>query len=243
MIEAHGLCKHFGSVRAVDGVSLRAADGRITGLLGPNGAGKSTTLRLLSSMLQPDQGGAVIDGIDLATDPMTARRTLGVLPHDAGLYPHLSGRENIAYFGRLCGLNREQVQDRVAKLIDDFALGEFADRPAKGYSQGQRTRIALARAIIHQPRNLLLDEPTAGLDVMATRGLREQVRQLRDAGRCVLLSSHVMQEVTNLCDHIVIIAQGRVVAAGSPDEIRRQAGQEDLEEAFVRIIGSTEGLE
>ena len=243
MIEAHGLCKHFGSVRAVDGVSLRAADGRITGLLGPNGAGKSTTLRLLSSMLQPDQGGAVIDGIDLATDPMTARRTLGVLPHDAGLYPHLSGRENIAYFGRLCGLNREQVQDRVAKLIDDFALGEFADRPAKGYSQGQRTRIALARAIIHQPRNLLLDEPTAGLDVMATRGLRERVRQLRDAGRCVLLSSHVMQEVTNLCDHIVIIAQGRVVAAGSPDEIRRQAGQEDLEEAFVRIIGSTEGLE
>ncbi len=243
MIEAHGLCKHFGSVRAVDGVSLRAADGCITGLLGPNGAGKSTTLRLLSSMLRPDQGGAVIDGIDLATDPMTARRTLGVLPHDAGLYPHLSGRENIAYFGRLCGLNRDQVQDRVAKLIDDFALGEFADRRAKGYSQGQRTRIALARAIIHQPRNLLLDEPTAGLDVMATRGLRTQVRQLRDAGRCVLLSSHVMQEVTNLCDHIVIIAQGRVVAAGSPDEIRRQAGQDDLEEAFVRIIGSTEGLE
>lgn len=243
MIEAHGLFKHFGSVRAVDGVSLRAADGRITGLLGPNGAGKSTTLRLLSSMLQPDRGGAVIDGIDLATDPMTARRTLGVLPHDAGLYPHLSGRENIAYFGKLCGLHRDQVQDRVARLIDDFALGEFADRPAKGYSQGQRTRIALARAIVHRPRNLLLDEPTAGLDVMATRGLREQVRQLRDSGRCVLLSSHVMQEVTNLCDHIVIIAHGRVVAAGSPDEIRRQAGQEDLEEAFVSIIGSTEGLE
>lgn len=243
MIEAHGLCKHFGSVRAVDGVSLRAADGCITGLLGPNGAGKSTTLRLLSSMLHPDQGGAVIDGIDMTSDPMAARRTLGVLPHDAGLYPHLSGRENIAYFGKLCGLNREQVQDRVARLIDDFALGEFADRRAKGYSQGQRTRIALARAIIHQPRNLLLDEPTAGLDVMATRGLREQVRQLRDAGRCVLLSSHVMQEVTNLCDHIVIIAQGRVVAAGSPGEIRRQAGQDDLEEAFVRIIGSTEGLE
>ncbi len=243
MIEAHGLFKHFGSVRAVDGVSLRAADGCITGLLGPNGAGKSTTLRLLSSMLQPDQGSAVIDGIDLATDPMTARRTLGVLPHDAGLYPHLSGRENIAYFGKLCGLSRERVQARVAELIDDFALGEFADRPAKGYSQGQRTRIALARAIVHRPRNLLLDEPTAGLDVMATRGLREQVRQLRDTGRCVLLSSHVMQEVTNLCDHIVIIAQGRVVAAGSPDQIRSQAGQEDLEEAFVSIIGSTEGLE
>jgi sodium transport system ATP-binding protein len=243
MIEARGLVKHFGPIRAVDGASLRAADGRITGLLGPNGAGKSTTLRMLSSMLEPDQGSAAIDGVDIDADPQAARRNLGVLPHDAGLYPHLTGRENIAYFGRLCGLDGRSLGRRVAGLIGDFGLTEFADRPAKGYSQGQRTRIALARAIVHQPGNLLLDEPTAGLDVMATRGLREQVRQLRDAGRCILMSSHVMQEVTALCDHIVIIAQGRVVAAGSPDDIRREAGHEDMEEAFVSIIGSSEGLE
>ncbi len=243
MIEARGLVKHFGTIRAVDGASLRAADGRITGLLGPNGAGKSTTLRLLSSMLRPDHGSAAVDGVDLDADPLTARRNLGVLPHDAGLYPHLTGRENIAYFGRLCGLNGRSLAQRVAGLIDDFALTEFADRPAKGYSQGQRTRIALARAIVHDPGNLLLDEPTAGLDVMATRGLRQQVRQLRDAGRCILMSSHVMQEVTALCDHIVIIAKGRVVAAGSPDQIRRETGHEDMEEAFVSIIGSSEGLE
>lgn len=243
MIEARDLVKHFGPIRAVDGASLRAADGRITGLLGPNGAGKSTTLRLLSSMLKPDRGSAAVDGIDLDANPLAARRNLGVLPHDAGLYPHLSGRENIAYFGRLCGMKGKPLARRVAGLVEDFDLTEFADRPARGYSQGQRTRIALARALVHGPGNLLLDEPTAGLDVMATRGLREQVRQLRDAGRCILLSSHVMQEVSALCDHIVIIARGRVVASGSPDEIRRSSGHQDMEEAFVSIIGSAEGLE
>jgi len=243
MIEAQGLVKHFGAVRAVDGVSLRADNGRITGLLGPNGAGKSTTLRLLTSMLTADKGRAVIDGMDLAQDSDAARRHLGALPHNAGLYPHLSGRENIAYFGRLCGLDRQTVQARVTQLIETFSLSDFADRPAKDYSQGQRTRIALARAIVHDPGNLLLDEPMAGLDVMATRGLREQVRQLRDAGRCVLLSSHVMQEVAALCDDIVIIAHGRVAAAGTPDEIRQTAGHDDLEDAFVSIIGSPEGLE
>ncbi|MGB5210978.1 MAG: ATP-binding cassette domain-containing protein [Gammaproteobacteria bacterium] len=243
MIEAQDLVKHFGPVRAVDGVSLVARDGRITGLLGPNGAGKSTTLRLLTSILQADQGRAAIDGIDLNQHPGQARRHIGTLPHNAGLYPHLSGAENIAYFGRLCGLDEQTLRLRLSRMIDAFSLQDFADRPAKDYSQGQRTRIALARAIIHEPANLLLDEPMAGLDVMATRGLRQQIRQLRDAGRCVLISSHVMQEVAALCDDIVIIASGRVAAAGTPDQIRQTAGHDDLEDAFVKIIGSPEGLE
>jgi len=241
VIEVEGLEKRFGQVRAVKHVSFTAGDGQITGLLGPNGAGKSTTLRMLATVLRPDAGSARIDGIDVAKHPVEVRHRLGVLPHGAGLYPQLTGRENVRYFGRLAGLEGEALERRLAELAELLDLGDFQDRRAKGYSQGQRTRIALARALVHEPANLILDEPSAGLDVMATRTLRKLLVDLRDRGICVLFSTHVMQEVAAICDRVVVIAHGRVVASGTPDDIRRAMGVEDLEEAFVRAIGESSG--
>ena len=238
MIEAEGLNKRFGTVAAVSGVSLRASDGRITGLLGPNGAGKSTTLRILYTVLPPDSGDARIDGISVVAEPLAARRCIGVLPHAAGLYPNLTARENVLYFGALHGLSRVDRRSRAADLIRQLEMEEFADRPARGFSQGQRIKTALARALIHRPRNILLDEPTNGLDVMAVRTLRGLLQKLRDEGHCVLFSSHVMQEIAALCDEVVVIAHGRVVAQGTPEELRGRAGTESLEEAFVRLVGA-----
>lgn len=242
MIDVLGVGKSYGSVRAVDSVSFRAQDGRITGLLGPNGAGKSTTLRILCSVIKPDRGSARIDGWDVVQDPLEARRRLGVLPDSSGLYPRLTARENIRYYGELHGLQGVALEAEIQRLIGLLEIGEFADRRAKGFSHGERTKVAVARALVHTPGNVLLDEPTNGLDVMATRALRELVRHLRDQGCCVLFSSHVMQEVAALCDEIIILARGRVVASGSPDELRRQLGTQSLEDAFVRAIGSEEGL-
>lgn len=238
MIETSALEKHFGAVEALAHVTLRAADGRITGLLGPNGAGKSTTLRILSTVLRPSAGAATIDGVSVVADPLEARRRIGVLPHGAGIYPHLTARENIAYFGALHGLGRTERAQRTAELIALLELRDIADRPAHGFSQGERVKTALARALIHRPRNVLLDEPTNGLDVMSVRKLRALLLRLRAAGHCVLLSSHVMQEVAALCDAIVVMARGTVVAAGTPGEIRERAGCADLEEAFVRLTGA-----
>jgi len=238
LIEADGLAKRFGTVAAVSGVSLRAQDGRITGLLGPNGAGKSTTLRILYTVLPPDAGDAWIDGISVVGNPLEARRRMGVLPHGAGLYPNLTARENVLYFGALHGLSRSERARRTAELVRLLEMEDFADRPARGFSQGQRIKTALARALIHGPRNILLDEPTNGLDVMAVRSLRALLQHLRAAGHCILFSSHVMQEVAALCDEVVIIAQGHVVAQGAPEELRSRAGTPSLEEAFVRLIGA-----
>jgi sodium transport system ATP-binding protein len=243
LIEAAHLRKHFGTVAAVRDVSLRASDGRITGLLGPNGAGKSTTLRMLYTVLKPDSGDAMIDGASAVREPLAARGRLGVLPHGAGIYPNLTARENILYFGALQGMPRRERQARAAELIALLEMEEFADRIAKGFSQGQRIKTALARAIIHRPRNVLLDEPTNGLDVMAVRTLRRLFTRLRDEGHCLLFSSHVMQEVGALCDEVIVIAHGTVVASGSPDQIRAQAGASSLEDAFVHLIGSGEGLD
>ncbi|HVS75808.1 MAG TPA: ATP-binding cassette domain-containing protein [Steroidobacteraceae bacterium] len=237
MIEAEALCKRFGAVAAVTGVSLRAPDGRITGLLGPNGAGKSTTLRILYTVLSPDSGDARIDGVSVVGDPLAARRRMGVLPHGAGLYPNLTARENVLYFGALHGLAAAERRGRTAELIRRLEMEDFADRPARGFSQGQRIKTALARALIHRPRNILLDEPTNGLDVMAVRTLRGLLQQLRNEGHCILFSSHVMQEIAALCDEVVVIAHGRVVAQGTPAELRGRAGTESLEEAFVRVVG------
>jgi sodium transport system ATP-binding protein len=242
LIEANNLQKHFGRVTAVRDVSLRATDGRITGLLGPNGAGKSTTLRMLYTVIAPESGDALIDGVSIVSQPLEARRRMGVLPHDAGIYPHLSARENIAYFGALHGLSRKECAARTIELLSLLEMAEFADRPAKGFSQGQRIKTALARALIHRPRNILLDEPTNGLDVMAVRSLRRLLGQLRDDGHCVLFSSHVMQEVGALCDDVVVIAHGTVVATGTPEELRQRTGESNLEDAFVRLIGTGEGL-
>ena len=241
MIEVNGLKKDFGAVQAVRGVDFAAPDGRITGLLGPNGAGKSTTFRIISTVLTPSSGRVSVDGVDALSAPGVARARLGVLPHLSGLYPRLTARENIRYFGELNGLSGPTLAVRIAELVDMLEIGEFADRPAKGFSQGQKIKVALARALVHGPKNLVLDEPTNGLDVMATRALRTLIRKLRDAGHCVLFSSHVMQEVAALCDSIVIIAEGRIVARGTVDEIRRQTGETDLEEAFVKAVTDNRG--
>ena len=237
MIEARGLYKSFGGLKAVDGVSFVARDGEITGLLGPNGAGKTTTLRMLYTLLRPDAGSNHVDGRDAQLEPLAVRRTLGVLPDARGLYRRLSARENIEYFAALQGLDRAQARARTDALVEALAMQDIAERRTAGFSQGERVKTAIARALVHDPRNVLLDEPTNGLDVASTRALREFLRGLKAAGRCVLLSTHLMQEVAALCDRIVIIARGRVVADGSSDELRRQAGEQNLEDAFMRLIG------
>jgi len=208
MINVSGIHKSFGKVHAVRGVSFTAPDGRVTGLLGPNGAGKSTTLRILYTVLKPDEGSASIDGSDVVVDNLAARKKIGALPHGAGLYPNLTARENIAYYANLCGIDKSEVGDRVADIIKLLEIEECADRRTKGFSQGQRTKVSLARALVHDPQNVILDEPSNGLDVMATRSLRHLILKLKDAGRCILFSSHAMQEVAALCDDICIIANG-----------------------------------
>jgi sodium transport system ATP-binding protein len=240
MIVVNDIHKSFGKVKAVRGVSFGAPDGKITGLLGPNGAGKSTTLRVLYTVLKPDQGSASIDGEDVVANSLAARRRIGALPHGAGLYPQLTARENVAYYARLCGLEESLVDDRVDGIIKLLEINDFADRRTKGFSQGQRTKVSLARALVHDPQNIILDEPSNGLDVMATRSLRELILKLKDDGRCVLFSSHVMQEVAALCDDIVIIAAGKVAIDDSADGIRNRTGCDDLEDAFVEAIHRVE---
>ncbi|OOG40308.1 ATP-binding cassette domain-containing protein [Rhodanobacter sp. C05] len=242
MIEVRNLHKAFGPVKAVDGVSFVARDGEITGLLGPNGAGKTTTLRMLYTLMTPDSGQVLVDGIDAATNPLAVRRELGVLPDARGLYKRLTARENIEYFGRLHGLPEDLLASRRDALIKALEMDDIAERRTEGFSQGQRVKTAIARALVHDPRNVILDEPTNGLDVMATRALRQFMAKLKAEGRCVLFSSHIMQEVAALCDRIVVIAHGRVVADESPDALRAQTGESNLEDAFVKIIGSDEGL-
>jgi sodium transport system ATP-binding protein len=227
--------KRFGTVTAVDGVSFVAEDGAITGLLGPNGAGKTTTLRMLYAVMQPDSGRVEVDEVDAVAEPQRAQERLGVLPDGFGLYPRLTAREHLEYFGALHGLSGGRLARRINELLDLLDMRAIADRRTAGFSHGERTKVALARAIVHAPRNVLLDEPTNGLDVMSTRAVRGLVRRLRDEGRCVLFSSHVMQEVSALCDSIVVIAAGRVVAQGTPDELRRQTGHDSLEDAFVAL--------
>lgn len=242
MIEVNNLRKCFGKVKAIDGVSFSAQDGQITGLLGPNGAGKSTTLRILYTAFKPDSGFAKIDGRDVTIERLAARTSIGVLTHGAGIYERLSARENVKYFGELHGIYGKELNRRIDQLADLLDMTDFIERRAKGFSQGQKTKVALARALVHNPKNVLLDEPTNGLDVMATRGLREVILRLKDEGHCVLFSSHVMQEVAALCDEIVIIAKGTVTASGTPEAIRETTGQDNLEDAFVSAIGSEEGL-
>ena len=236
MIEARALARRFGDVDAVVDVGFRAEDGAITGLLGPNGAGKSTTLRMLTTLLRPDAGAAQIDGHDIVTAPIDARRAFGALPHAGGLYPRLTARENLAYHGALHGMAPAAIGERIEQLATLLDLDGLLDRRCKGFSQGQRTKVAIARAMIHGPNNLILDEPTNGLDVMAVRALRELLARLRDAGTCILLSSHVMQEVAALCDRIVVVAAGRVVADADADGLRALTGEDDLEEAFVALV-------
>ena len=242
MIEATSLSKRFGAIEAVRDVSFVARDGEITGLLGANGAGKSTCLRMLYGVLTPDSGRACIDGIDIRGETSKARAHLGVLPHAAGLYANLTARENIHYFGSLQGIAGDRLRLRTAELTRVLGMESFIERRAKGFSQGQRIKVALARALVHDPGNIVLDEPTNGLDVMAIRNLREMLLGLKAEGRCVLFSSHVMQEVAALCDRVVIMGEGKVLADATLQSIRDQSGAASMEEAFLRVLGDTEGV-
>ena len=245
MIVVEALAKSFGKrgeVKAVDGVSFQAADGAITGLLGPNGAGKTTLLRMLATLVTPDRGNARVGGLDVVRDRYAIRRRIGVLSDARGLYPRLTARENILYYGNLHGLAGSALDRRVDELVAILGLEALADRRAQGFSQGERMKTAIARALVHDPDTILLDEPTNGLDIMSVRSLREQLKGLRGAGKCLLFSSHVMQEVAALCDRIVIIGKGRVVAEGTAAELVARSGASSLEDAFVGLLGSGEGL-
>jgi sodium transport system ATP-binding protein len=242
MIVVKNLRKSFGDVKAVNGVSFEARDGEITGLLGPNGAGKTTTLRMLYSLLPPDEGEIRIDGLDPSNDAMEIKRTLGVVPDSRGLYSRLTARENITYYGDLHGMDRKTIQERIKSMTGTLDMADFIDRRTEGFSQGQRVKVAIARAMIHRPQTVLMDEPSNGLDVMSTRALREFIRNLKAEGHSVVLSTHIMQEVAALCDRIVIIAKGEVAADGTAEELLERSGCETLEDAFVKLIGSEEGL-
>ncbi|MFN0104496.1 MAG: ATP-binding cassette domain-containing protein [Bryobacteraceae bacterium] len=237
MIHAQNLRKRFGSVVAVDNVSFSAPDGAVTGLLGPNGAGKTTSLRMIYGLMKPIGGKVEIDSIDIAANPLTARARIGVLPDVSGLYPRLTAREHICYYGNLQGMQGAELERRVEKWIEILDLSQVIDRRVAGFSHGERTKVALARALVHNPQNILLDEPTNGLDVMSTRAVRELIRHLRAEGRCVVFSSHVMQEVSALCDRIVVMGRGRVVAEGTAEELLALTGMTSLEDAFVSLVG------
>ena len=242
MIVVKNLRKSFGDVKAVNGVSFEARDGEITGLLGPNGAGKTTTLRMLYSLLPPDEGEIRIDGLDPTHDAMEIKRTLGVVPDSRGLYSRLTARENISYYGELHGMDKTTIRERIETMTGTLDMADFIDRRTEGFSQGQRVKVAIARAMIHKPQTVLMDEPSNGLDVMSTRALRDYIRNLKAEGHSVVLSTHIMQEVAALCDRIIIIAKGEVAADGTAQQLLKRSGCDSLEDAFVNLIGSEEGL-
>jgi sodium transport system ATP-binding protein len=242
MIEVHEVRKQFGAVQALGGVSFTARDGQITALLGPNGAGKTTLLRTLVGLLRRDHGTIAIDGVDPEKDPMAVRANIGFLTDQFGLYERLSTREYLAYFGELNGMNGTALRARIDEVSELLAMDDILERRSKGFSQGQRIKVALARALLHRPRHLLLDEPSRGLDVMSTRALRHALTALRSDGCCVIMATHVMQEVTHLCDDVIVIAQGHTVAQGSPQDLCRRTGIASLEDAFVSLVGTEEGI-
>jgi sodium transport system ATP-binding protein len=242
MIQVSDLKKHYGSIKAVDGVSFNCPDGQITGLLGPNGAGKSTTLRMIAGLIRPMSGSVFIDKHDVAADPQAARSALGVQSDMIGVYPRLTPREQLRYYGRFYGLSGQKLEDRVNAVIREFNMEEIADRRAEGFSRGQRQKIVLGRALVHDPRNIIMDEPTNGLDVMAVRETRDTIRAFKEQGRCVLFSTHYMDEAERLCDQIAIIVQGKIVAFGTPAELKSRTQQDNLEDAFVILAGGREGL-
>ncbi len=242
MIETKDVRKQFGAVQALGGVSFTAQDGQITALLGPNGAGKTTLLRLLVGLLRRDHGSISIDGIDPERDPMAVRRNIGFLTDQFGLYDRLSTREFLVYFGELNGMAGAALQQRIDEVAELLGMNDILERRAKGFSQGQRIKVALARTLLHRPRHLLLDEPSRGLDVMSTRALRAALTELRKDGCCVIMATHVMQEVTHLCDDVIVIAKGITVAQGSPAQLCQRTGIASLEDAFVSLVGTDEGI-
>jgi len=242
MIRVQDLGKHFGAVKAVDGISFRVDDGMITGLLGPNGSGKTTTLRMLYTLLQVDSGSIEVDGIRVSDNKLAVKQRLGVMPDARSLYTRLTARENIRYYGELQGVSGDLLQQRIDELADQLEMHGYLDRRCHGFSSGQKAKVAIARAFVSDPHNLLLDEPGNGLDVMSNRGLRRFLLTQKDQGKAILLSTHIMQEVAALCDRIVIIANGRIKATGSAEQLLAQAGESNLEDAFVTLIGTDEGI-
>jgi len=242
MIEVHDVRKQFGTVQALGGVSFTARDGQITALLGPNGAGKTTLLRTLVGLLKRDHGSILVGGVDPEKDPMAVRRNIGFLTDQFGLYERLTTREYLNYFGELNGMERAALRLRIAEVAELLGMDDILERTTKGFSQGQRIKVALARTLLHRPRHLLLDEPSRGLDVMSTRALRTALAALREDGCCVIMATHVMQEVVHLCEDVIVIANGHTVAQGSPEELCRRTGIADLEDAFVSLVGTEEGI-
>jgi sodium transport system ATP-binding protein len=242
MIKVDNLSKSFKDVKAMDGVSFEAVDGEITGLLGPNGAGKTTCLRTIYGLLKADSGMASIDGINASVDPLNARKRIGIFPDKFGLYPRLTAREQIAYFAEIHGLYKDDRDQAVERAIDLLEMKALADRKTEGFSQGQRMKVTLAQSIVHNPKNLILDEPTRGLDVMSTRILRDILLAQKSSDRCILFSSHVMQEVAALCDRVIVMSGGKVAAIDTPQGLCERTGKAQLEEAFVAIIGTDEGI-
>ena len=242
MIEVKQLVKHYGDIKAVDSISFVAEDGKITGLLGPNGSGKTTTLRMITGLIKPQSGTAFVDSVDVSVEPNKARRLLGMQGDAGGVYPRLTAREQLRYYGRFYDLAGQKLEERVEIIIKMLHMEGIADRRADGFSRGERQKIILGRALIHDPRNVILDEPTNGLDVMAVRETRESIRAFRDHGRCVLFSTHYMDEAERLCDTVVIIVSGKIVAIGSPEKLMEQTKQNNLEDAFVNLVGTREGM-
>ncbi len=246
MIEVNNLHKSFidkkNTVKALDGLSFTAKDGEITGILGPNGAGKTTCLRTLYGLLSADEGYATIDGIKVTENPIAARANLGIFPDKFGLYERLTAFEQIDYFASIHGMSGTNKKNAIEQVINDLELGDLAHRRTVGFSQGQRMKVTLAQSMVHQPQNFVLDEPTRGLDVMSTRILRNHLAKFKAKGHCILFSSHVMQEVAALCDRVIIVANGKLAAQGTPQELCDMAGETHLEEAFVKLIGSDEGV-
>ncbi len=249
MIEIEQLSKRFTqgrgrrarTVQALHGVGFTAPNGCITGLLGPNGAGKTTTLRIAAALIEPDSGRVLVDGIEVARQPRQAQARMGVLSDARGLYPRLTARENIIYYGHLQGMSTQAARARAEELARLLEMTSLLDRRTEGFSQGERMKTALARALVHDPANIVLDEPTNGLDVLATRALRQTLRRLRDdEGKCIVFSTHIMQEVERLCDQVVVVAHGRTVAVGSVAELAARCGESDFEETFVKLAFSAE---
>jgi sodium transport system ATP-binding protein len=240
-IEARGLVKSYvdprrGRVEALRGLDLDCAPGEIYGLLGENGAGKTTTLRILSTILAPTAGRARIDGVDVAVDPLEARRRIGFLSGTTGLYPRLTPRETLRYFGKLHGLQGAELDARVEELVAAFAMASFADGRCEGLSTGQRQRVSIARAVLHDPPVLILDEPTTGLDVLASSAMIDFIESARAGGTCVLFSTHVLSEAERLCDRIGVLHAGRLLASGTLDELCARTGKVWLEDVFRALV-------
>ena len=245
MIEVNNLHKSFidkkNTVKALDGLSFTAKNGEITGILGPNGAGKTTCLRTLYGLLKADEGSVLVDGINVLEDPLAVRQRLGIFPDKFGLYERLTAYEQVDYFASLHGMQGAKKKAAIAQIFKDLEMEELAHRKTVGFSQGQRMKVTLAQALVHQPKNFVLDEPTRGLDVMSTRVLRNHLAKFKEKGHCILFSSHVMQEVAALCDRVIIVSNGKLAAQGTPQELCDLAGEKLLEDAFVKLIGSDEG--